>query len=172
MKISEVLEIGRYWKVSLASRYWNFSERERWTIAVCMILLGVGIIYSGFWSPLRASAEEAKQAYQREVEFTGWIKSNETLLKKLTKSGGKAQHQPGQSLLSLVTESAQKNQIALTRFEPTNNQGLRIWLEEVPFNQLLSWLVQLNERGAALDTVQLEHGIKLGEVSLTLTLKQ
>ena len=49
------------------------------------------------------------------------------------------------SVISVVTGSGRKSGVEIKRFEPSGNNKLRVWLENVPFNNLVNWLDSLEK---------------------------
>ncbi len=167
----EVVEKIRSWQIYLTARYFALSEQEQHIVRWVGVVCAIGILYGFIWQPLAHRAEEAKQNYERQAELVRWIQSNEATFKALMPLVAASDGHLGRSIISIVTETAQTQGIALSRFEPKDQQ-VRVWLEQVSFNQLVDWLDQLNKaQHIQVAEIKIESQAANGLVNVTLVLK-
>jgi len=138
-------------------QYEMISSRDRMMLNGLVIFL---VIIAGYFLILKPSFDSVNQA---QLELKGkqdllqWIKSNEHRAKGVSNSGGKSQgRKPGQSLLALINKTSGPFQVSLKRFEPEGADKLRIWVEDIPFNNLVKWLNKL----------QAKHSVSILNISI------
>ncbi|HBC34601.1 MAG TPA: type II secretion system protein M, partial [Marinobacter adhaerens] len=77
----------------------------------------------------------------------------------------------GRALMALVTRSAGEAGLSLQRFEPSGEDAIRVWLENVPFAEVAAWLERLNgNHGVVIDQAAMDRASEPGRVSVRLTL--
>ena len=117
--------------------------RKALTLAgvLCAILLGV----YGLLLPAHQFANEAARQYRDKQALLAWMRENESVLRESSQPpGSTADSVTEESLLSILADSAQSQQIAFKRFEP-QGATTRIRLENIPFNRLILWLDDLQK---------------------------
>ena len=68
-----------------------------------------------------------------------------------------AQSRPaGQSLITEVSGAAQLAGIKPNRLQPEGSDEVSVWFDSVPFDDLIDWIVRLND----------EHGISIRVISI------
>ncbi|WP_228702972.1 type II secretion system protein GspM [Marinobacter gelidimuriae] len=68
------------------------------------------------------------------------------------------------ALMGLVTRSARESGLVLQRFEPSGDNSVRIWMDNVPFPDVASWLEILSvENGVLIDQAALEKTAEGGQ---------
>jgi general secretion pathway protein M len=73
--------------------------------------------------------------------------------------------------MALVTRTAGESGLTLQRFEPSGDDAIRVWLEQVPFGQVASWLEMLNtDNGVEIEQASMDRQDEPGLVSVRLTL--
>jgi len=73
--------------------------------------------------------------------------------------------------MALVTRSARESGLVLQRFEPSGDNSVRIWMDNVPFSNVASWMETLSvENGVLIDQAALEKTAEGGKVTARLTL--
>lgn len=100
--------------------------------------------------PLHRFNTDAIADYRAQQDTLAWMQSNRAAIG----SSEQKQRAPGDSLLTLANQSARNFGLAFKRYEPNANQGLNLWLEQVPFNQVIKWLDAL-ERDYGVVAVEL-----------------
>ena len=140
----------------LAQRAWARYEvaapREQFAVKVIGILLAVFLVFGLVIMPLHNYHSESRAAYQQQTETLAWMQANRGLVSN--NSAAKARPE-GESLLSLANQTAHASGLSFKRSEPAGERGLNLWLEKVPFNQVITWLGQLER----------DYGVVTGELS-------
>jgi general secretion pathway protein M len=156
----------------LKLKYYGLPPREKMVLLVLGVFCVCVVFYYAIWAPVTSSADRAYERYQKQLQLMAWMKANESAAKKASRSSGKSGgSRGGRSILSLVNATSGKYGIALKRFEPKGEDGLRVWLENVPFDKMLQWLEVLKgSYGIDVANVMLEAQKDSGKVNVTLVL--
>jgi general secretion pathway protein M len=89
--------------------------------------------------PLHQYHQNAVASYLQQQETLTWMQTNRALIGSAAPSARK----PGDSLLTIANQSARAAGLTFKRYEPKGEKGLNLWLEKVPFNQVVTWLAAL-----------------------------
>jgi general secretion pathway protein M len=140
-----------------AQRIWAWYEsatpREQLYLKVGAAAVGALLIWLLVLSPLMTFGERARADYLQQRETVAWMQANRHRV-----GGPAAQPRaPGESLLGIANQTARAVGLSFRRYQPTGDNGLNLWLEGVPFNQLMPWL----------ETLELEHGVVANELTIT-----
>lgn len=140
-----------------AQKVWAYYEtaapREQFALRMLGAFLGVVLIALFVILPLHRYHSGAIDDYRAQRETLQWMQENRAEVA----GSAKKPREPGTSLLTLANQTARTQGLAFKRYEPNANQGLNLWLEQVPFNQVVKWLVALER----------DHGVVAVEFSAT-----
>ncbi|NRQ44197.1 type II secretion system protein M [Rheinheimera sp. YQF-2] len=138
-------------KQQFLSWWTGLQQREQRLVAGAAVVVVIGLFYWLLWQPLH----QAKQTQQQKLQTAQRQLSQLQQLIPQLKAAGAATARSGGSLAQIISNSARSGGIKVSRMQPQNEQ-LTLVLEDVSFEQLLSWLHAL----------QYQHGIKLVNVDL------
>jgi len=155
-------------------QYSLLAPRERYMLLGMTVFLAIILVYFVLVNPAINAAADAKQMLTNKQTLIQWMKSNESKVTQLRKQNG-ASSKPttSQSFLALVNRSSSQYSVPLKRYEPEGQNKLRVWVEDVPFNGLISWLNELKAKNAinvvniSIDA-QKEPGIISAKIILSL----
>jgi general secretion pathway protein M len=148
----------------LKSMFLQLSERERRLAAVSAILVVVAIFYWGIWSPLSTSLERDKTAVKNQTELLAWVQKNANRAVQL-RSGGDNKTSFSGSLPQAVNQSASRLNIAISRMQPQGEE-LQVWIDQAPFNDVLSWLQSLEKTGVSILDIDIAESGLPGQVKI------
>lgn len=137
----------------------NLSQRERYMVIVAGVALVLFLGYTLLWRPIVGNARAVEQRLEAQEAELQWMRQAAAEVRQLRGSTGVAPAQEGgTSLLSLVERTARQGKLApaVRRVQPDGQNGVRIWLENAVFDDLLVWLHQLATA----------HGVGLSEISV------
>lgn len=127
-----------------AQKIWAYYEtaapREQTALKALGVFLSLVLILLLVILPLHRFNSGAVADYRAQRETLQWMQDNRSAIGA---SPAQKQREPGASLLTLANQSARDFNITFKRYEPNANQGLNLWLEQVPFNQVVKWLEAL-----------------------------
>lgn len=156
----------------LKQRFSALPPNDRLALIGLSLFLAALIVIYMLILPAQRFANAAADHYQQRAELLAWMQSNEQAARAIaSEPNEKINASDGQSILSLASQHAQANNISFKRFEPISNSGLRIWLDNIPFNNMLAWLTQLqNDYGIKVIEISIDRGESTGKVTAKLEL--
>ncbi|MDI9245301.1 type II secretion system protein M [Marinobacter sp. CHS3-4] len=161
----------------LTAQYDQLPRRDQQALMVLAIAVFLGILYFAIWQPAASFHDQAISDRESAEQLLAWMDTNKPALQRLA---GGASGQSGSSvnkpedaraLMALVTRTAGDSGLALQRFEPSGDDAIRVWLDQVPFSQVAGWLEQLNiDNGVEIEQASMDRQDEPGMVSVRLTL--
>ncbi len=141
-------------------RLWwdSLQRRERWLLgggaAVALALL----LYGLAWLPFQNELARLRQAVSAQHADLAWMRQAAAEIRRLKASGSSTSERSsvgndGRSLLTLVDQTAKTAGLdrTLRRIEPEGDNRVQLRLEQVSFDRLITWLIQL-EGGHGIET--------------------
>ncbi|MEE4376254.1 MAG: type II secretion system protein GspM [Candidatus Competibacteraceae bacterium] len=134
--------------------WWQqLSLRERCLIGGGAGLLGVLLGYALLWLPLQDELNGLRETVAVQRTDLAWMRQAAGQIQRLEREAttGRSQtSQQARSLLIVVDQAAKAAglETAIKQIEPQGNDQLRIQLEQVGFDQLISWLGALRQQHA------------------------
>jgi general secretion pathway protein M len=119
--------------------YETAAPREQIALKALGIFLSAVLILLLVILPLHHFNSGAIADYRAQRDTLQWMHDNRAGISSDTQK----QRAPDASLLTLANQSARNFGLVFKRYEPNANQGLNLWLEQVPFNQVVKWLEEL-----------------------------
>jgi general secretion pathway protein M len=145
--------------------WWErLNSREKMLVGFMSVMVAIFIFYSAIWQPLNSSLKNSNEKLARQQVLLTWVVENTERFKKAQGSG--TQRKGSGSLSAVVNRSANSHQLTITRIQPQGDD-LQVWLDSVPFTQLLFWLEHLvNTENLKVKTIDLTRGDTSGEVKV------
>ena len=134
-----------------------FAEREPNEQRVILALtaaVALTILWLGIWKPISDWRTLEHNRYQNAQSLFDWVQLNEDRAREIARGGQRSAG--NRSLLPLVTRSADAQGIRINRLQPESNSVVSVVIQAQPFNEVLSWLHQL----------QINNGISVQRVSI------
>jgi general secretion pathway protein M len=139
-------------------------HREQQLVGFCSVIVVIGILYWGVWSPISNSQQTAERNYNAELQNLNYVKQTANKIAGLEKAGAKVQ--ASGSLSSIVNQTASQYNLEITRMQPQDDK-IQLWMDEVPFDSLLDYLHNLvDQKGLTLDSVDLSDSDTAGFVNV------
>ena len=132
--------------------------REQRLIMAMAAAISVFILYGLIWQPLNENIASSKLKIERQQALLSWVEDNTKRYKQAKLTSG---NRSGASLSSIVNRTSRQNDIIITRMQPQADD-LQVWIDEISFNQLLTWLEQLASR----------EGLRVKNIDLSLADEQ
>lgn len=146
------------------SMFLQLSGREQRLVIVSAVLVLVAIFYWGIWAPLNSSLERDQAAVKNQTELLTWVQKNANKAVQLRSSGGSKVSFSG-SLTQAVNQSANRMKIAISRMQPQGEE-LQVWIDQAPFNDVLSWLQSLEKTGVSIVDIDIAGSDLPGQVKI------
>lgn len=157
----------------LKESWQGLSQRDRLALGVLGLFIGGLLLIYGAIQPAHRYATEASDYFQEKQQLLSWMKANANRVQSLPNSQLDTETNIHQSLLTIASATARTHQIKFKRFEPSGDRELRIWLEKMPFNQVMLWLDLLkNQHNVFVEQLNLDRRELAGTVNARLVLRR
>jgi len=138
------------------------SEQRIVTLLGCVVV--IFLFYFVIWQPLGNSINKTQQKLARQQALLTYVEESTQRYQQSKKSG--ASNRSNGSLSSIVNSTASRHSISIARLQPQGDD-LQVWIDEVPFTQLLSWLEFLaNNEGLLVKGIDLSKADRKGVVKV------
>lgn len=135
--------------------------REQRLVVVMSALISIFILYGSIWQPMNESIETSKLKIERQQKLLTWVQESAQRYQQAKRNGVRSS---GESLSSIVNRTSRLEKISITRMQPQGDD-LQVWIDEISFNQLLSWLEKLASRdGLQVKNIDLSKADQQGVV--------
>tara|TARA_R110000868_G_scaffold119472_1_gene317131 strand:- start:1299 stop:1778 length:480 start_codon:yes stop_codon:yes gene_type:complete len=148
----------------LKSMYLQLNGREQRLVIISAILVLVAIFYWSIWSPLNTSLERGKVAVKNQTALLDWVQKNANKAVQLRSNVSNNAAFSG-SLPQAVNQSATRMKIAISRMQPQGEE-LQVWIDQAPFNDVLSWLQSLEKIGVSILDIDIAESDLPGQVKI------
>lgn len=159
------------------NQWWaGLNQRERRILIVGAVCLLLTLIYLLAVEPFLKHMQSLETAVNEQSELLQWMKGSEQQIAQLRRHQGnnKPVNVGGGSLLAIVDQTAKRAKLgaAIKRVEPEGGDGVRLWLEQAAFENVLRWLAQVKQsQGIEVERITIEQpdspGIINARISLT-----
>lgn len=148
----------------IKSIFIQLNERERRLVVISAVLVVVAIFYWGILSPLNTSIERGQKSIDSQKSLLAWVQKNANRAAQLRRASGNNAGFSG-SLPQVVNQSASRMKIAISRMQPQGDE-LQVWVDQAAFNDVLSWLQNLEKAGVSILDVDLAESDSPGQVKI------
>lgn len=122
----------------MKEKWQNLNAREQKLVIGMAAAVICFLFYSTIWQPLNDGIAKAEKKIGRQTELLAWVKEK-TAIAKQSRSNNRAS---GGSISSIVSRTAKRNNVVITRIQPTGDD-IQVWIDQVVFSHFLQWLNQL-----------------------------
>ena len=157
-------------------QWWSgLQSSERRVFILGGIALALILPYFGIWLPLQDEVAVLRQQVQEQQAVKRWMTQAALEVKQLRGGSGAAlKPRDGRSLMAVVDQTAKRSGLGagLKRLEPEGQTAVKVWLEQVSFDDMLRWLTGLEQQnGLAVATITIDRQDAAGRVNARLTLE-
>lgn len=144
---------------------WQQLKPREQKIVLCLVpVLIIFILYNLIWQPLNESLMKNEAKLVRQQALLIWVQENTDRFKASTVGGKK--RNTNASASSIVNRTSKQFQITLSRIQ-AQGTSVQVWIDEVPFTQLLQWLDLLaTKEGLSVINIDLSVADKSGVVQV------
>ncbi|MFZ5699250.1 MAG: type II secretion system protein GspM [Pseudomonadota bacterium] len=155
----------------LRARWYSLPIRDRRAIAILTIFFVLMSIWLLIVAPVLDYADKARKDIAAAQADFDWMQTNAMRARQAATRGAVSHLAAGQSLLSAVSSSAKEAGLNLQRFDPEGERRVRVTLENAVFTDVMSWLVELENRyGLVVEDFNADGRPQPGIVNIRLTL--
>lgn len=142
--MSRITTITRAFRQSAMGRWYYGRERsEQQIIAGLAALVIVTILWVGAWKPVSDWRAIEINRQQNAQQLLDWMRANEQAARAAASSG--PTQSGNRSLIPVITKAANVHELKLNRLQPESNGVISVILQQQSFNQIISWIAQLEE---------------------------
>lgn len=153
--------------IQLRQWYQAQNERDKNLLKMLFTFLLVLLFYLLIISPALQSNQSAKAALSKNIQLYNLIADN---AHRFGQVGSTNSTQT--SLLSVISQQAQQRGLSLNRYEQSD-QAVKIWLEDVSFDQVMDWLEDLKiSSNIMVKQINVDKQTLSGRVSVRATLSR
>lgn len=152
----------------------NLQAREQRILTGGAVVVLLLLLYLLVWEPYQQEKQrlqEAVAAKQRDLQA---MQQAAAEIDALRRSGAGGQLPAGQSIMGIVDSSAKQFNLGagIKRLQPEGEQAVKVWAEQVSFDDLVRWLDELQKRyGIAIHTLSIERHETGGRVNVRMELR-
>lgn len=155
----------------LRARYEALQPREQVLVGIAAVLLVIALIYSAVWQPLVRSRRQLALDLDTARAVASQLAEAEAALQS---AAPRAAPIVGAdvSLLTAVDMATKNGTLKKppARLQPDGENTARIWLEDIEFDVLVRWMLELQTRyGVTIDVVDIEKRETPGLVNARLS---
>jgi len=145
--------------------YWQqLEQKEKQLISILIATLLLAGGYWLLWQPLQNDITNTQRKVNVQAQTLLDVKRMGQKIIEL--QGGQAKQPEAIELNQLVSRSAARNKIVITRIQ-AKADNLQVWIDEVNFNQFTTWLEQLNKQyGIVIQNIDLSVSDSKGMVKV------
>ncbi|MCH9692554.1 MAG: type II secretion system protein M [Gammaproteobacteria bacterium] len=152
-------------------KWQNLPANDRRALSVLgLFAAGVFIIF-GLFQPAKHFFERAQSGALASRELVEWINNQKPQLQRLQSAVAKTNPQTEGTLLQRATTVAKSRKIEIKRFEPEGDTRIRLWIDEVRYQDLQLWLDDLLQQKVVIRSLNIDALGDAGMVSSRLTLE-
>jgi general secretion pathway protein M len=151
--------------------YGGLQERERRMVLIGAVVVAVLVLFGGILLPVESAVSSAVQARDTRRADLAWMNMN---LSEIRAGGATLTPDTGEAPVVLVDRIGREVGLgpALRGTQPSGT-GVRVELEAAPFDTLVTWLANLEERhGLTIDSITVDRGARPGIVNANITFAQ
>ncbi len=155
------------WRLTLARQYqyWQgkfhkLSERDQQALiflgsfTLCLVLIYSVII------PAVDYRSNARESFIHAQQLLNWMKAQQPAVLALKNAQGTNKGTPKEitdNPITLINTSAKNFNLSIKRLQPESNGNIRIWMEQVSFNNTIRWLDFIQQQGLKVDDISLDQ---------------
>ncbi|MDG2071878.1 MAG: type II secretion system protein M [Pseudomonadales bacterium] len=150
-------------------KYNSLENREKNALLALTMFFVALIIYFAIWSPIYTYHQDSLQKRDTQFSLIQYMRASE---KQARSSSSNTKAKPkGQSLITDISNSARQLGIKPSRMQPEGDSTVSVWFNDVVFNDLINWIVRLNEReGVGIQQISIDRQDNPGTVNVRLVL--
>jgi general secretion pathway protein M len=146
------------------------APRERVMVLSCAVVVILTLAYAGAWKPVVDAHHRREAALERARGIAARI---EQAAAEIKASGPTRAVDSNTSLLAAVDQTSRSPILGKTpsRVQPEGEKEVKVWIDDVPFDNLLRWLQELEQKfGIVSSSAEIERSSAPGVVNVRVTL--
>lgn len=132
--------------------FYSRTEQEQRLLGVAFVLLIVLVFHQAYWAPSQQAITQLERKLAAQAELQAFVAEQGAQATRLRQAGSTTTFSG--SLAQLVNQTARENALTVARVQPRND-NLIVWLDEAPFNAVMTWLNNLRNSGVIVTSVDI-----------------
>jgi general secretion pathway protein M len=151
----------------------TLNPRERALVIAAGVLVILTLVYVLAIAPFYRAIDQRSERVARKQGDLAWMQSVAGELEQLAASGAAPAEPSADSLVVLVDRTSREAGLGgkVTGQTPTGDAGIRVRLEQAPFDALVTWMAALEQRhGILIDSASVDRAGQSGLVNASVVL--
>ncbi|MDH5409205.1 MAG: type II secretion system protein M [Gammaproteobacteria bacterium] len=157
-------------KVQIKTWFDGLNPRERKLVLGTGIFLVIFFLHQLVWEPLVGRAAKLEQKVAKQQQDLLWMQQAAQEVSQL--SGGSRPASSG-SLLGVIERTARQSKLgdSIRKVQPEGKDGVRVWLDKAPFDDVMHWLDGLQtKQGVSVTNFSVERQSEPGRVNVRISI--
>ncbi len=146
------------WLATAKQKLAQMPANDQRALIIMFSVIALAIVYLSL-SLSYGYQKSSVARYEHTLQDSRWMDANQNKIAELANAKKKAleknSEDEGASLINLVTTSAKPFGIAFKRFQPQEENGLRLWIEGAEFDMLMRWMAALDQQNIMLNQLEI-----------------
>ncbi len=148
--------------------FYGRERNEQWIIAGLAALVLLAVVWVAVWKPVSDWQVIEKQRQENAQRLLDWMRANEQAARSAAASRPRGQRP---NSVSVIDRAASAHDLTLKRLQPESNGVVSVILQQQSFNQIVSWVSQLEENnGISVERASFDSEDAPGYVNAQLRL--
>ena len=158
----------------MKEQWQQLSLREKRLVIITAIVVVVTLLYFMIWEPLQDGIQTSRVRVNAQANTLQQIREQASEAKQLRTTKSRVGAGGGGSLLVIIERTAQQKNLksSLQKVQPEGQDGVRIWVENAAFDQLIDWLALLeNKNTIYVSEIIIERQKEPGRINSRILLR-
>ena len=132
----------------MKEQWQQLSLREKRLVIITAIVVVVTLLYFMIWEPLQDGIQISRVRVNAQANTLQQIHEQAAEARQLRANKSRTGNSGGGSLLVIIERTAQQKNLksSLQKVQPEGQDGVRVWVENAAFDQLIDWLALLENK--------------------------
>jgi len=158
----------------MKEKWQQLSLREKRLVIITTIVVVVTLVYFMIWEPLQDGIETSRVRVNAQTITLLQIREQAAEARQLRATKSRTGTKGGGSLLVIIERTAQQKNLKsnLQKVQPEGQDGVRVWVENAAFDQLIDWLALLeNKNTIYVSEIIIERQKEPGRINSRILLR-
>lgn len=151
---------------ALLDWYHQQTQRDQQVLKYGLIAVLLGFFYFAIFNPLYEGRSQLLKRVTAAETDLNFLKEGAASFKKNSSSSSTTSRLPASQIAS---SSARKFSVSLARIAPKRDNQTSLTIDEVKFNDLISWLNDMQKQGLSIESIDINKMDRIGFVKASIT---
>ncbi len=132
----------------MKEKWQQLSLREKRLVVITAIIVVITLVHLTIWKPLQDGIDSSRVRVNAQTNTLQSIREQAVEAQQLRARSSRTAGRSGGSLLVIIERTAQSKNLksSLQKVQPEGQDGVRVWVENAAFDQLIDWLALLENK--------------------------